>query len=82
MAEEIKEQEQQEQEQQEENLTTLVDELKTQYENRIKEIVANKDKEIAQRDDVIKQLLDDTKTAKVQPSIADKINAKRNFRKW
>ena len=68
---------------QEEQLSTLLEDVKQQYETRLTEMVAKKDREIAERDNVIKQLLDDnSKTAVIEPSIADKINSKRNYKKW
>lgn len=68
---------------QEEQLSTLINEVKQQYETKLTEMVAKKDREIAERDNVIKQLIDqEDKTAVFEKSIADKINEKRNYKKW
>lgn len=70
-----------EQNAQKDELPTIIDEIKQSYEKKITDIVTKKDKEIKERDNVIKQLLSDDNTA-VVPSIAEKINSKRNFKKW
>lgn len=84
--EQPQEQEQSEQPEQKEeqaNLSSLIDEVKQQYETKLTEMVAKKDREIAERDNVIKQLIDqEDKTAVFEKSIADKINEKRNYKKW
>ena len=80
---EIVEQPQPEPEQEQANLSSLIDEVKQQYETKLTEMVAKKDREIAERDNVIKQLIDqEDKTAVFEKSIADKINEKRNYKKW
>ena len=64
-------------------LSTLINDVKQQYEAKLTEMVAKKDREIAERDNVIKQLIDqEDKTAVFEKSIADKINEKRNYKKW
>ena len=75
--------EQPEQKEEQANLSSLIDEVKQQYETKLTEMVAKKDREIAERDNVIKQLIDqEDKTAVFEKSIADKINEKRNYKKW
>ena len=73
----------QEQEQkQDENLTRIVTEIKEQYENKIEALKDAYGKQIAERDIVIKQLLSDNNTAVETETMVDKINKKRNYKKW
>ena len=63
-----------------ETLSTLITELTDKYEARISAIVKKYDASIAERDDVIKQLL--TGETVQEQSIADRINARRTYKKW
>ncbi len=56
--------------------------IKQGYETKLAEQKAEADKAIKERDEVIKQLLSGNGTANEPPSIVDKINAKRNYKKW
>ena len=67
-------------EQPSETLSTLITELTDKYEARISAIVKKYDASIAERDDVIKQLL--TGETVQEQSIADRINARRTYKKW
>ena len=69
-------------EQNNESLSNIVNDLKSQYEGQIKALKDAYGKEIAERDSVIKQLLSDSNTATEHETIVDKINKKRNFKKW
>lgn len=69
------------QEEQNENLTRIVTDIKTQYENKIEALKDAYGKQIAERDSVIKQLLNGENTAKPE-TIVDKINKTRNYKKW
>lgn len=55
--------------------------IKQGYEEKIAKQKAEADKAIKERDAVIKQLLSGENTAK-EPTIIDKINAKRIYKKW
>lgn len=66
---------------QDENLTRIVTEIKEQYENKIEALKDAYGKKIAERDSVIKQLLNGENTAKPE-TIVDKINKTRNYKKW
>ena len=71
----------QEETKQDENLTRIVTEIKEQYENKIEALKDAYGKKIAERDSVIKQLLNGENTAKPE-TIVDKINKTRNYKKW
>lgn len=63
-------------------LPTVVQEIKAQYEVQIEALKDAYGKQIAERDIVIKQLLSDNNTAVEHETVVDKINKKRNFKKW
>lgn len=63
-------------------LPTVVQEIKAQYEVQIEALKDAYGKQIAERDIVIKQLLSDNNTAVEHETLVDKINKKRNFKKW
>lgn len=76
------EQEKQEEEKQEETeYKDLILEIQQEYMAKIQSIVEKNKKELAKRDDLIKQLIAGEKDEET-PSIADKINARRQFKKW
>lgn len=80
---EIEEKEEvEEQEEKEENeIETIVLNIKKEYEEKIASINEKNKKELQKRDNLIKQLIAGEKEEET-PSIADKINAKRQFKKW
>lgn len=63
-------------------LQETITSIKQGYETKLAEQKAEADKAIKERDEVIKQLLSGNGTATKPPSIVDKINAKRNYKKW
>lgn len=65
-----------------ENLNTLILDLKKQYEEKIESITKSKNDEIKARDDIIKQLFNNDNKKSTTTTIADRINEKRNFKKW
>lgn len=69
-------------EEQKTDLQTLVFDLKNEYEEKIKNITKSKNEEITARDDIIKQLLNEDIKKSTTTTIADRINKKRNFKKW
>lgn len=71
-----------EQEEATKELPSIVQELKAQYEVQIEALKDAYGKQIAERDIVIKQLLSGDNTADNHETICDKINKKRNFKKW
>lgn len=74
--------EKEEVEEQEENeIETLVLNIKKEYEEKIATINEKNKKELAKRDNLIKQLIAGEKEEETS-TIADKINAKRQFKKW
>lgn len=67
----------------EETLNKTIATIKEGYEEKLAKQKAESDKAIKERDDVIKQLLTGGEdTAKKPLSIVDKINQKRQFKKW
>lgn len=67
--------------QEHEALPDVVNAIKEQYEQQIATLNAKHAKEVAERDEVIKQLL---ATDKPEPTetIADRINKRRTYKKW
>lgn len=63
-------------------LQETITSIKQGYETKLAEQKAEADKAIKERDEVIKQLLSGNGTATKPPSIVDKINAKRTYKKW
>lgn len=79
---EKQEEEKQEEEKQEETeYKDLILEIQQEYMAKIQSIVEKNKKELAKRDNLIKQLIAGEKDEET-PSIADKINARRQFKKW
>lgn len=79
---EKQEEEKQEEEKQEEtDYKDLILEIQQEYMAKIQSIVEKNKKELAKRDNLIKQLIAGEKDEET-PSIADKINARRQFKKW
>lgn len=75
--------EKEEVEEQEENeIETLVLNIKKEYEEKIATINEKNKKELEKRDNLIKQLIAGESNQEETPSIADKINARRQFKKW
>lgn len=80
---EKQEEEKQEEEKQEETeYKDLILEIQQEYMAKIQSIVEKNKKELAKRDNLIKQLIAGESNQEETPSIADKINAKRQFKKW
>ena len=75
------EEKEEEQEENENDIENLVISIKKEYEEKIASINEKNKKELAKRDDLIKQLIAGEKDEET-PSIADKINARRQFKKW
>lgn len=67
------------QEQQQENdLITLI---RSEYEEKIDALKRKNAIEVRERDELIKQLLRDDRPVN-EETIADRINARRNYKKW
>lgn len=79
---EKQEEEKQEEEKQEETeYKDLILEIQQEYMAKIQSIVEKNKKELAKRDNLIKQLIAGEKEEETS-TIADKINARRQFKKW
>ena len=67
----------------EDTLPDLVNKIRNEYEMRIAEMEAKHAAAIADRDEIIKQLISGNPAENVsRETIADRINNKRNFKKW
>lgn len=75
------EEEKKPEEQEEKEIENLVISIKKEYEEKIASINEKNKKELQKRDNLIKQLIAGEKEEET-PSIADKINAKRQLKKW
>lgn len=64
-----------------ERLSDLVVTIKQQYEQQIASLNAKHAKDVAERDKLIAQLLDENKQPQTE-TIADRINGKRKYKKW
>lgn len=67
----------------EDALPDLVNKIREEYEIRIAEMEAKHAAAIADRDTIIQQLISGNPSGNVsRETFADKINEKRNFKKW
>ena len=67
----------------EDTLPDIVNKIREEYEMRIAEMEAKHDAAIADRDAIIQQLISGNPSGNVfRESFVDKINEKRNFKKW
>lgn len=69
-------------EEQKESLSDIVTRLKEQYESKIVQMEKKHTKDIEERDKIIAQLLDDNKESSTYQTVSDRINQKRNYKKW
>ena len=60
----------------------LVAEVKASYEEKIAQIKAEYDARLKERDKVIKQLIKEEKDSPPADGIVEKINSRRNYKKW
>ena len=67
----------------EDTLPELVNKIRKEYEMRIAEMEAKHAADIADRDEIIQQLISGNPAENVShETIADRINNKRKFKKW
>lgn len=67
----------------EDTLPDIVNKIREEYEMRIAEMEAKHTADIADRDAIIQQLISGNPLGNVsRETIADRINNKRNFKKW
>lgn len=71
----------QNQEENQKSFEESIKELRETYERKINDILLSKNKEIEERDNVIKQLLIGEDNEE-KSTIVEKINEKRIFKKW
>lgn len=62
-----------------ESIQKLLNDVIKDYETKFNDLKTSTEKAIAERDDMIRSLLNGDKP---RLSVADKINAQRNFKKW
>ena len=63
------------------DMTKVIADLKQSYEKKLLDFKSKSDKEIKERDEMIKQLAEGEGTAKPM-SVADIVNAGRVYKKW
>lgn len=77
----VEENQNQAQEENQKSFEESIKELRETYERKINDILLSKNKEIEERDNVIKQLLIGEDNEE-KSTIVEKINEKRIFKKW
>ena len=77
----VEENQNQNQEENQKSFEDSIKELRETYERKINDILLSKNKEIEERDNVIKQLLIGEDNEE-KSTIVEKINEKRIFKKW
>lgn len=78
---EVEQNQNQTQEENQKSFEESIKELRETYERKINDILLSKNKEIEERDNVIKQLLIGEDNEE-KSTIVEKINEKRIFKKW
>lgn len=78
---EVEQNQNQSQEENQKSFEESIKELRETYERKINDILLSKNKEIEERDNVIKQLLIGEDNEE-KSTIVEKINEKRIFKKW
>lgn len=78
---EVEQNQNQNQEENQKSFEDSIKELRETYERKINDILLSKNKEIEERDNVIKQLLIGENNEE-KSTIVEKINEKRIFKKW
>lgn len=78
---EVEQNQNQNQEENQKSFEESIKELRETYERKINDILLSKNKEIEERDNVIKQLLIGEDNEE-KSTIVEKINEKRIFKKW
>lgn len=70
-------------EQPEPALPDIVNDIRAEYENKLSDLEAKHAAALKDRDDIIKQLINGNEGAPQHTeSFVDKINSKRNYKKW
>lgn len=77
----VEENQNQNQEEIQKSFEDSIKELRETYERKINDILLSKNKEIEERDNVIKQLLIGEENEE-KSTIVEKLNEKRIFKKW
>ena len=82
--EQVQEDQEQEQEDQEQERSNLIDVINASWESKLLKMTTDYEKRLAERDNVIKQLITNGKADNDSKgdTIIDKINAQRNYKKW
>lgn len=82
--EDQEEQEQVQEDQEEHEQSNLIDVINASWESKLLKVTTDYEKRLAERDNVIKQLITNGKTDNDSKgdTIIDKINAQRNYKKW
>ena len=82
--EDQEEQEQVQEDQEEHEQSNLIDVINASWESKLLKVTTDYEKRLAERDNVIKQLITNGKADNDSKgdTIIDKINAQRNYKKW
>lgn len=82
--EQVQEQAQEQEQEQEQEQSNLIDVINASWESKLLKMTTDYEKRLAERDNVIKQLITNDKTDNDNKgdTIIDKINAQRNYKKW
>lgn len=82
--EQAQEQVQEQEQEQEQEQSNLIDVINASWESKLLKMTTDYEKRLAERDNVIKQLITNGKTDNDSKgdTIIDKINAQRNYKKW
>lgn len=64
------------------SLPDIVADIKAEYEAKLSDQAAKHAAELKDRDDIIKQLIGGAGSETPAESFVDKINSKRNYKKW
>ena len=82
--EDQEEQEQVQEDQEEHEQSNLIDVINASWESKLLKVTTDYEKRLAERDNVIKQLITNGKADNDNKgdTIIDKINAQRNYKKW
>lgn len=64
------------------SVSALVEAVRSEYEHKISTLKEKHKNELAERDKIILQIIDGAPKQEQSNTILEKLNAKRNFKKW
>lgn len=66
----------------EESLPDIVADIRAEYEKKISDMITEHQKAIVERDTIIKQLISGGAPGQQRETFVERLNNKRNFKKW